>query len=452
MIMPTASIKALPPLPPAMPAVLPAMAPWLAGVRFYQVLIGDSPAIIAQKFGVPLDALISSNPQKPTNVVAGVRTWQSISPGEYVNVPIISGSGTVGDEASDTAARALAAINPCDQDYVDVVCDFQRAVGLNADGKYGTDTSHALAKLVSNAPSPCHPKPDWWAPSGQSNCATAATVAPAATVTSDLSSAASAALAALNADPNYCASVRQTGSTVNTAVHAFKSAWNAANPGNRVPIGTGNYEQSVADALSSATSQTAPSGCGAAAPAPTPPAPPPPPAPTPTPAAVATPAAQALAAVNPCKQENVGLVWAFQQSVGQEPDGKYGSDTAHALADQIPNAPAGCHPRPDWWAPTGQKNFPGAAPLPPLPPSPPGPEAIKIQKTKEAEAALVTPTKPEGIGTGTLAVVGIGAVSLIGVVAIAMKKPVVQRVYRRAAKGAKGAYGKVARKVSRKKR
>jgi len=60
----------------------------------------------------------------------------------------------------------------------------------------------------------------------------------------------------LNGDPNYCSSVAVNGSLVNQAVHDFKVEWNKANPGNPVPIGTGNYEHIVAAALVSVVGPT----------------------------------------------------------------------------------------------------------------------------------------------------------------------------------------------------
>ena len=74
-------------------------------------------------------------------------------------------------------------------------------------------------------------------------------------------SLATAAAAALHADPKRCESVRHPGSRVNVAVHNFKQAWNAANPQKKVPVGTSQYEQSVADALNVITSGMAPAGC-----------------------------------------------------------------------------------------------------------------------------------------------------------------------------------------------
>lgn len=84
-------------------------------------------------------------------------------------------------------------------------------------------------------------------------------VPPATVVTS-----AQAAAAAIGADANYCASVSRPGSAVNSAVHAFKTAWNASNPSSPVPINTGTYEQATADAIKLAIG-SAPIACGAGA-------------------------------------------------------------------------------------------------------------------------------------------------------------------------------------------
>jgi hypothetical protein len=67
-----------------------------------------------------------------------------------------------------------------------------------------------------------------------------------------LVAAANRANAALEADNNagldYCVTVSQPGSTVNSAVHAFKLLWNATQ-GSPVPINTGNFESETAHAL-----------------------------------------------------------------------------------------------------------------------------------------------------------------------------------------------------------
>ena len=87
-------------------------------------------------------------------------------------------------------------------------------------------------------------------------------------------SAAQALANAVAADPNYCASVAQSGSAVNTAVHAFKAAWNASQTP-AVPINTGTYETATATAVMQVFG-SAPKPCdGGAAPQPARPTAPP---------------------------------------------------------------------------------------------------------------------------------------------------------------------------------
>ena len=76
-----------------------------------------------------------------------------------------------------------------------------------------------------------------------------------------LSGAAAAVAAAIGLDPNFCASVSQSGTAVNVAVHNFKMAWNAANPGNPVPINTGTYDAATAAVLSQVLGVAAPLAC-----------------------------------------------------------------------------------------------------------------------------------------------------------------------------------------------
>jgi len=96
-----------------------------------------------------------------------------------------------------------------------------------------------------------------------SNQAPAAPPAPSVDTTGfppALVSAAQAVTTAIAADPNYCSSVAQAGSAVNTAVHAFKSAWNGSQTP-PVPINTGNYEAATANAIMQVFG-SAPIACG----------------------------------------------------------------------------------------------------------------------------------------------------------------------------------------------
>lgn len=88
----------------------------------------------------------------------------------------------------------------------------------------------------------------------------------------NVTGAAQSAAAAIAADAGYCASVARAGTAVNAAVHAFKSAWNAAYPESAVPIGTGTYDAATAGALAQVLG-SGPPACGAQ-----PVRPPPPPA------------------------------------------------------------------------------------------------------------------------------------------------------------------------------
>jgi hypothetical protein len=349
----------------------------------YQVKTNDSPTIIARTYGVPFDALISANSHKPTKMVNGRRTWQGLLPRETIIVPV---GGMVGDSVSDAVNALVAAGGPCLSSNVRLTCAAQAALGFTpghgVDGKWGNDASAAAKAHGFNVPA-CSPRPAWWTPPGQSNCgaiaAPAASPIPAPMAASSLSSVAAVALGALSSDPNYCTSVGRVGSAVNSAVHNFKAAWNAANPSKPVPIGTGKYEPVVADALSAALSgRPVPPGCGAAAATPTASSQPGPTSvPTQTPpsgGAAVTPAAAAassaptavlaLLSFNPCDQANAPLVGQAQAALGLKPgaglDGKYGDDTAALARKVLPNAPAGCSPRPAWWAPKGSTNIGGA--------------------------------------------------------------------------------------------
>jgi hypothetical protein len=84
-------------------------------------------------------------------------------------------------------------------------------------------------------------------------------------------------------------------------------------------------------------------------------------------------AAAALAAVNPCLPSSEQLVRNFQAAAGLAQlntspgwnavnppgtDGRYGGDTAKAMAQYVPNPPAACYSnistsRPAWWGPVG---------------------------------------------------------------------------------------------------
>jgi len=90
---------------------------------------------------------------------------------------------------------------------------------------------------------------------------------------SNVVTAAQNAVNAIQADSNYCSSVKSSGSAVNSAVHAFKEAWNAANPSGQLAI-NGQFDAATAGAISEALGSTGtPSSCGSTPPPPPPPGP-----------------------------------------------------------------------------------------------------------------------------------------------------------------------------------
>jgi hypothetical protein len=175
--------------------------------------------------------------------------------------------------------------------------------------------------------------------------------------------------------------------------------------------------------------------------------------PAPSPSAIVVPAAvAALASIDPCSQSSLDTVYAAQRALGVSPDGKYGNDTATAARRYLPNAPAGCSPRPAWWAPKGQSNTPngGSVPTPPPRPPVPGPTVV-IPVPPPApppgpggQPIVVAPEPAKKLSTGAIVAGAIGALALVGVVAVAAtgKKGA------RGTRGKRGSRGPVRRRKS----
>jgi hypothetical protein len=175
----------------------------------YVVQPGDSPAKIAIQFaGCPKCAidLVRANPHKKAVAYPnGFQTFSELAVGERLNLPDKWFDGTL-DRLPKSYFAALA----------------------HADGK----TPGSLGVVLS--------------------------------ISAELLALANNAAAALAADPNYCTSVGQPGSAVNTAVHQFKVAWNASQT-EQVPVNTGTYEAATATALGDIVGK-APAACGGGAP------------------------------------------------------------------------------------------------------------------------------------------------------------------------------------------
>lgn len=181
-------------------------------MQVYEAREGDSPANIAVRYaGCPKCAIdiVRANPHKPTITFPnGFTTFQSLHPGERIWLPDKWFNGEL-----DRLPQSYFASLP------------------SADG---------VTPGVGQAPAPAS--------------------APQAVV--DVLGAAQAAAAAIAADPNFCQSVSQPGSAVNTAVHGFKTAWNAwPNQPLPVPVGTGNFEKETADAMATVLGSNAPTAC-----------------------------------------------------------------------------------------------------------------------------------------------------------------------------------------------
>ena len=393
--------------------------------------VGESPTLIARRFGLPMSSLIAANPRKPTTLVAGQRTWRDLHIGETLNVP--AGAGMVGDAASDAAIAALSAAGgPCLQQNIPLVCAAQAALGVTVDGKWGSGSSGASGGRIPA----CSPTPAFWGAKGSNLCTGGGggggSVAPP---TASVTVTAMAAAAALAADSNYCNSVKSPGTAVNSAVHNFKAAWNAQNPGNPVPINTGNYEPSVAVALSSALggAPVAPGCGGGSAPVVSPPsAPSIPSIPSVTPSSVPA-AVQSLLSSNPCSQSSAPLVCAVQAALGLTVDGKYGPGTAGAVQRFVPSAPPGCSPAPLWWGAKGTSQCGGGVPSIPSIPSAPIPSVPSLPTVPgmppvgPSQPIIVPPsstttstTTTGGVSTGAIVVGALGITALLGIAAVAV--------------------------------
>lgn len=282
----------------------------------HQVQYGDSAARIAEHYtGDPSRELelILANPQKPHTNVSGRLAFTNLIVGEKLDLPQnwtqtmnygMSGIGL--GSSSIVQLDTTGGLNPRftvtvqDSDNVngvtgtvDFVVDGTPIGSVFIQGGSGFASGTSPATTVSEG---THRVQANFRPNGanQSNTSASRDIPfyaqsnnpgpPGPPPGVNVLAAAQAAASALANDPNYCTSVHSNGSAVNSAVHNFKTAWNAANPGNPVPVGTGNYEPATAAALSQALGgQSVAQGCGGVSPRPPTPTPPTPTPPTPQP-------------------------------------------------------------------------------------------------------------------------------------------------------------------------
>lgn len=417
----------------------------------YKVQIGDSPARIARRFGIPMSSLIRANPHKPVTVVAGQHTWRGISVGEAVNVP---GGGTVGDylgayaPGSITGTHATIRRGSSGTD----VATWQAFLGLTADGIFGANTESATRAFQSGhgltADGVVGPK-TWAAAQGSISSQTQAaqTLFAARAPTPAPLNAPHAQIRKGSTGPDVAlwqTIVRVTpdgifGPITETATKAWQAAHGLAADG---IVGPKTWGAALSSAGPIAPAPTA-------SPAPTPVSFPTPSVPTVAPVSVAA-AVQALAGVDPCYSGNAMMVCAAQAALGITPDGKYGPATAAAVKRLVPGAPAACN-TPLWWGKkTDNKCTGGVAPSVPAPSLPlpatpaasstpaPAPTPIPVvippaplpsttvtatatSPGGPAQPAVIAPAAPEEkkISTGALVAGGLGIAALVGVVAVA---------------------------------
>src|SRR6516162_1344192 len=263
----------------------------------YVVQRGDSPARTAQKLtGTTrgMGQLLAANPHKVRALgLGGFETFQSISVGERLNVPRGWGGGSVSSVNVEKQALATAAGNAPSADpdgsYHGSVVAYQTAgavaasqLGPDIDSTYGaanTSSNTSLATALNATLQAVN--------SGDGSSSNPASLSDAQTAQNYLSqmlsdynaailaaggggggpgqnavtTAANNAVAAINGDSNYCADVGKAGTSVNSAVHAFKAAWNAAGKTPTLPY-NGQYDQTTQAAIIS-LGIVAPNACNA---------------------------------------------------------------------------------------------------------------------------------------------------------------------------------------------
>lgn len=208
-----------------------------AGVLADYATLDQATALVGELPGLD-DASFSAAVPDTANLIDSSITKEvgDMSGAAVVHAQNVRNSTTLARQRNADLAAALAAAD--DQATTKARLDIQNAFSTAI-----SDARIALQSYYDSAP-------------------IAANTAPApAAFPATLVAAAHAAADAIGADASYCSSVAHTGTPVNSAVHAFKTAWNASQP-RPVPINTGNYEADTANAIA-AVIGSAPIACGA---------------------------------------------------------------------------------------------------------------------------------------------------------------------------------------------
>ena len=415
----------------------------LVNTRDYRVGYNDSPASIARRFGLAMSSLIAANPQKPTTVVAGTRTFRDLRIGEVLNIPSVGLNGT-GVGFNFLKATFVPWGLPQE------IAKAAQHRHVDHPSREGRNDWEHWRRVHPGTPRSDYD--NWWNQYGQ-NGGTISGVGDAG-----VGQGPADAVAALTAnDPCDPANVGLvwaaqqavgvqpdgkwgSGSAKAANAKGFPSPpgcsprpswWAPAGQVNQPPVGSGQYTQPQNTMYGNAPAP-APAVSTTTSPGSSP--------------STASPAVQQLTLVDPCDPSNVSAVGAAQSALGMQPDGKYGSGTATAARKQLGSfAPSACSPRPSWWLPPGQSNLGGAAPasaptpmqLPahgpdsaPItgpggpgggggPGGPGGSTSVVVQPGGGGTYPLPAPKKP-GISTGAIIAGAIGVAGLVGIVALAV--------------------------------
>lgn len=439
-------------------------------MTLYKVQSGESPAFIARKLRTSVSALIAANPHKPTTVVGGKRTWQSLHRNEQLRAP----SGSLGDPGT-LGAIAPAAANAAHGQIKQGssgpdVALWQMIIGVPADGVFGPQTAAATRTWQGahglSADGVVGPKS--WTAALQGAIPASAPPPPSAAAPAPIPAASSGGQPTIRQGSTGTA-VKQWQAIVGVAADgvfgsqtaAATKTWQAAHGLTADGI-VGPKTWAVAAMPGSASASPA---AAAAIPVsfdiptsitdftlpalPVAPVAPPPAsfsvpgiAPLPAPVQVqmpaissiaVPPAVAALVGVDLCNPANAQLVCMAQLALGFKPgagvDGKWGADAAAAARKYLPNAPAACSPRPTWWAPKGQSNCSGALAIPVSPSSPTASIPQPAQPSQSLPAGggvpsagqpiIVAPEEKKEISTGAMIAGAVGLAALVGIVAVA---------------------------------
>jgi hypothetical protein len=415
----------------------------LVNTRDYLVQYSDSPASIAKKFGIAMSTLLAANPQKPTTVTAGVRTFRELRIGETLNIPSVGLSGT-GVGFNFLKAALVPWGTPSE-----IIKAAEHRRHVDRPSREGRNDWEHWRRVHPGTPYSDYQ--NWWTQYGQNG----GTISGADT---GVGQSAADAVAALTVnDPCDPANVGlvwaaqqalglqpdgKWGSGSSSAANAKgfpappgcsprPSWWAPAGQVNQPPAGTFTAPQNtifgkvpaVPPVVNVSSLPSAGPGPGSSP-------------------STASPAVQQLTLIDPCDPANVNAVGSAQSALGIQADGKYGTGTATAARKQLGSfAPSACSPRPSWWLPPGQSNLGGAAPAPapmpapapapaPMPsPAPPPSAPMPVPGPTAPPPVAITPTPGPGgggaiakhhISTGAIVAGAVGLAALVGIVAMAV--------------------------------